>query len=193
MYHKHNTEGVVIGGSERGETSRSIVLFTRDFGLIHVSVQAGRAMASKLRYGVQDFTLGNFTLIKGRHTWKLVGAEEKLNILPDIKDKKVVLANIFNLISKFSGEDKNEKLYDIVLDSIPLFKDVEEREELKALESLIVLRILENLGFVRGASIFFDCINSKDVTKGDINFVKNKRFEAVSMINESIEAAKGMV
>ena len=102
MYHKYNTEGVVIKSYEKGESSRNVVLFSEEFGLIYASVQNARGTYSKLKPGAQDFAFGNFTLLKGRHEWKMVGAQIGKNFFYSLESrpKYLVVAKVFSLITK---------------------------------------------------------------------------------------------
>jgi len=181
MYHKHNTEGIIIGENERGEASKNVAIFTREFGLIYASVQNGRALASKLRYGVQNFSEGSFVLVHGRNSWKLVGAESKRNIWTTLGDreKRRIAANIFSLLRKMVGEEKNEELYEIVGSSAESLQTI-ELEEAKQLEIRTVLQILKNQGLL--------VENAEDIE----NLVLDKN-KAIKIINESLKASELVV
>jgi DNA repair protein RecO (recombination protein O) len=166
MYHKHNTEGIVIRGSERGEASKDILIFSREFGMIYASVQNARAMNSKLRYSVQDYCVGEFTLIKGKNSWKLVGAEVQRILNTNLN----ILSNIFLLLRRLSGEEKNEELYEIILETLNNLESIQENE------NLVVLKILKNLGYL-------------EQTEDQIVEISQNRSQALEIINNSLRAA----
>lgn len=177
MYHKHNTEGIILAGFDRGDSNRAVCILTEKFGLITARVQSARSLSSKLRYSTQDFSLGRYSLLKGKNEWKLVGGEVDRNFfsLYDCEEKRLTMARVLSLIERLSGEEKNENLYEVVLtflsSLIPAL-----REEIKIVENLAVLRILKNLGFLKE--------NQDEIESLAPNIIK-----AVKLINQSLEAA----
>jgi len=172
VYHKHNTEGVIIRGSERGEASKDILLFTKEFGLIYASVQNARSLESKLRYSIQDFTIGNFVLVRGKHSWKMVGAEINRNIYQGL----TLIANIFNLLRKLIGEEKNEELYEIIRNFLDDLENTDSNQT-KNLETLTVLRILKNQGLL-------------EENEKQIEILSGNLSQAIKTINASLSAAQ---
>ena len=67
MYHAYTTDGIVLESESIGDANRRLVIFTKKFGLIYVSVQSVRGHLSKLRPSTQVFSRGMFTLIRGRY------------------------------------------------------------------------------------------------------------------------------
>lgn len=185
MYHKHNTEGIVLRGFESGEASRNISLFTREFGLIHASVQNARSLNSKLRYSVQDFTEGQFTLVRGKNSWKLVGAKADknffniLNLTPNSKEKVATAARVFSLLGKIGGEEKSENIYETLNQFLKSLiespTDTSEFEQIKKAEYLAVLKVLKELGLLKE-------------TEAEIGEVVLDSKKAVRLINESLES-----
>lgn len=70
----YRSPAVVIAHSPRGEADRVVTLFTRDHGLVRARVQSVRTAGSRLRYGVQFLAMGEYEYVRGKHTWRLVGA-----------------------------------------------------------------------------------------------------------------------
>ncbi len=168
MYHKHRTEGIIIKGRERGEGSKVVTLFSREFGLIYASVQNGRSQSSKHRGHIEDFTIGNFSLIKGKHGWKLVGADANKNLWINSGislEQKNIAARVLYLVSKLIGEEKNEELYQIVKEFLVNFEELP-----------VLLLILKNLGYVKE-------------TNTEIVEISQDKKRAISIINNSLTAA----
>src|SRR3989344_5419541 len=74
MYQKYNTESLVLGSRESGESDRTIVLFTKDFGLVRARASSVRGEKSKMRYALQNYTLSNASLVRGKRGWRVAGA-----------------------------------------------------------------------------------------------------------------------
>ena len=180
MHHKYHTEGIVISGAGSGEKSRRIWLFGREIGLVVGKVQGGRALQSKLRNAVQDFTMGNFSLVRGKSEWKVVGARVNGNIFERVRnepEKIRVAANILNLIKKLVEEGREtHELFDTVKNfmiELPRLPN----QELKSAECLVLLQILKHLGFLRQVPESLETIS-------------RNHFQAVLLINESLHAAE---
>ena len=74
MYQKYNTEALILGSWESGESDRVFALFTRDFGLVRARATAVRAERSKMRYALQSYAHANVSLVRGKRGWRLAGA-----------------------------------------------------------------------------------------------------------------------
>lgn len=193
MHHKYQTEGLVISGVGSGERSRKIWLFGREVGLVVGKVQAGRALQSKLRGAVQDFTMGTFSLVRGKSEWKVVGARASGNIFESVRsepEKIKVAASILNLIKKLVEEGREtHELFDAVKDFITHLPDI-PLQELKSAECLILLRILHKLGFLRADPDLVICLEEKGITQTALTTVQTHKQKTIQLINESLHAAE---
>lgn len=175
MYHKHLTEGIVIKGMDRGDSNKVLTLLTKEFGLLYVTVQNARSESSKLRYGIQDFTSGNFSLVRGRHSWKLVGAEAKNNFWVDTEnDLRLLKVRILYLVKKLAGEEKNEMLYEVVNNVIEFV--AEDQNIIKEKEIGAVLKLLKSSGFLK-----------EEIS--EIENLSKDREKAIEVINHSLKMA----
>ena len=179
MYHKHLTEGIVIRGMDRGDSSKVVTLLTKEFGLVYASVQNARAETSKLRYGIQDFTSGTFSLVKGRHSWKLVGTEARGNFWINSEEgqngsSKFTKARVLSLARRLSGEEKNQEFYE-ALESLLNFKE-KDQEKLKEKELETILKMLKTSGFLKEDELEIETL------------VKDRR-RAIEIINNSLNMA----
>ncbi|MEK7607351.1 MAG: recombination protein O N-terminal domain-containing protein [Patescibacteria group bacterium] len=134
-YAVYSTRGFILGSTPRGEASKIFLIYTEDFGLVRARAQSVRLLASKLRYNLEDYSFGTFSLVRGREIWRLTGAE-KLD-LPELFS--LVRARVLNLVKRLvQGEEKNEKLFKILL-------EVTKKE---MSEPLILAYILDALGYL---------------------------------------------
>ena len=63
----YHTQGIVLGKIARDEASRVIELFTRDFGKLSIWAISERKITSKLRGGLEPFSVAEIEFVQGRH------------------------------------------------------------------------------------------------------------------------------
>ncbi len=190
MYHKHHTKGIVLKSYPEGDSSLKIYILTERFGLIRAKVQSARKINSKMRYGVQDFSFGNFSIVKGRNEWKLVSVSSEKNIFEIFKndrDKLNVSINILNLIKKLSGEEElNILLFDVVYNFL-LYLENAKKESIQLLECLVLLKILKIFGYMRSDPDILIPINSSIIEDEDLLLIAPNRQKIIRLINESLK------
>ena len=136
-YAVYSTQGFILGSTPAGEASKIYLIYTEDFGLVRARAQSVRLLVSKLRYNLEDYSFGTFSLVRGREIWRLTGTE-KID-LPREQKFSLVRARVLNLVKRLvQGEEKNEKLFKTLL-------SVTERE---MSEPLILAYILDALGYL---------------------------------------------
>lgn len=136
-YAVYSTRGFILGSAPTGEASKIYLIYTEDFGLVRARAQSVRLLTSKLRYNLEDYSFGTFSLVRGREIWRLTGTE-KID-LPQKQKFSLVRARVLNLVKRLvQGEEKNEKLFKTLL-------SVTERE---MSEPLILAHILDALGYL---------------------------------------------
>jgi len=162
MSHRiYTTLGFVVQSLPYGEAGKMLSLFTRELGMVNVAAAGIRLGQSKLRYHVQDFSLSEFSLVRGRDLWRLVGAE-KSDMSTCHRDPLLIrtLAVLRRLIH---GEEKNEALFEAVMAAYDFLeirrteknekaeeaKKAEEAVFVTHAEPVIMLRILRYLGYIR--------------------------------------------
>ncbi len=162
MHHIYHTEGIILGSGNFGETGKYYSVFTRDLGLVFASAQGVRKMSSKLRFVLQDFAYLKIDLVKGRDFWRITNVS-KTNKLEKLQEPEIlkVFASISKLLKRLlAGEDPNEILFADLLNGLSILEKSETKEELHSIEAVIVLRILNNLGYIGGNEILKDFIRS---------------------------------
>ena len=117
MYQKYHTEAIVLGSFDSGEADRTIVLFTRDFGLVRARATGIRSEHSKMRYAVQHFAYAYTSLIKGKRGWRLAGATARVHPTGDLRGI-AAFARIAELTVRLvAGEEKNEYLFEVLAEA----------------------------------------------------------------------------
>lgn len=199
MYEIYNTEGIILSCGNIGEANKFIVIFTEKFGLISATAQGARNLKSKLRFSLQKFSKSNISLVRGKDVWRIVNAEFKEDLFSEFKEKKEkleVLLNVLFLTKKLlAGETENPELYKIINKAFSFLKINElSKEDLKAFESVLVIRILHNLGYfdekkgVRGEKFYKRVILNSQWSFELLNKMKEFNKESIKEINNSLES-----
>ncbi len=150
-YHLYQTRGFVLRSANIGESNKLFFIFTENMGLLGVSAQSVRKITSKLRYSLRDFSFVRISLIRGKTAWRLTDAEEIFSFsLEKEMEKMKVFAGIVSLVRRLvHGEEEIPQLFSLLLLSMYFLKEEElSPDELKRLETLVVLKTLALLGYV---------------------------------------------
>ena len=173
MHHIYHTEGIILGSKNYGEAGKYYSLLTRDLGLINASAQGVRKMSSKLRFVLQDFSYVKVDLIRGKDFWRLTSAS-KTNNLEDISKNSSsfeIFSNISRLLKRLlAGEYPNQTLFVDLLNGLHFLEKSKSQNEAENIEAIIVLRILNNLGYIGESGML------QNITKSP--FEENLIFEA---------------
>lgn len=196
MYHLYHTPAFVLGGTPFGEGSKFFILFTEELGMIRGSATSVRAERSKLRYGLQDFSLSEITLVRGREFWRITNATFQENIFTVFLAKPLVqamFARVFRLLERLlAGEEKNEKLFDTIVGAFSFLKETDgNARTVSEVEIVLVLRVLYLLGYLAPQEEFADFLATPVLWN---DFVLSKasilRALALSRINHSLSESQ---
>lgn len=189
MYRKHHTKGIVISSKIEGGDSKRINLFAEKFGLISARVQGARMLRSKLRNSSQDLSLGEFSLVHGKSSWRLVGARADKNyfeIFRNNSEKLKIAGNVLNLVRKLAGEEEGQpQLFSIVSNFLKFLEKAEE-EKITLAECLVLLKILNNLGYMKHDPELSVPISSHEIEDKDLDIIAPRRAKVTALINESL-------
>ena len=189
MHHIYHTEGFILGSKNYGEAGRYYFIFTRDLGMIYASAQGVRKIPSKLRFVLRDFAYVKLDLVRGKDFWRLTSAS-KTNQLENIYknfETLKVFVNISHLLKRLlAGEDANQALFADLLNGFSVLEKYENEEDLRNTETVIVLRILHNLGYIGNDEILKNLV--KMPFEADLVFeVGKNRRKILSEINKALK------
>ena len=189
MHHIYHTEGLILGNTNYGEAGKYYSIFTRDLGMIYASAQGVRKLSSKLRFVLQDFSYVKIDFVRGKDFWRITSAS-KTNMLESVSQKKETLevfSNISRLLKRLLvGEDKNEALFVDLLNGLTILEKCETQEDLHNIEAIIVLRILNNLGYIGENQVLKTLIKSP-FEKDLIFTIGKSRAKILSEINKALQ------
>jgi len=183
----YTSEGFILKSANFGEANKYFFIFTKDFGLIKGTAQGIRHLKSKLRYSLEDFSLGQISVVRGRELWRITSAEKKLGLKQ--KEKLVLLSRIFSLLLRLlHGEERNDFLFDSLKEGM-LFLDKSElaEENLSNFECILALRILSALGYIGKLGDFDQFINSPYFTAELLTNMTSLKTRAILEINKSLK------
>lgn len=190
MHDKYHTEALVLGSFDHKEANKLLHLFTKELGFLIASVQAIRSEKSKLRYGLQDFSLCDVSIVKTKNDiWKLTNCSPKKNYYFDFKHSAIktdFIAKINNFLRRFlHGQEKDESLYK---DTIGIFENLEDYSDsdIVLLEGVIILKILHRLGILKDSAKFLTIIENENNFE-NIKLFDDIKKEAYLAINQSLE------
>lgn len=192
MHHKYHTEGLVVGSVPSSEANKFIFILTRDFGLLGAHAQGIRSSHSKLRFSLQDFSHSNFSFVHGKSGWKIVGATPKTSWFTNLKhnpSKLYVCAQTVSFLRKLvRGEEKDEELFDIVSRGFSFLAEADlTYTETGTLQCLVMLRILNRLGYVGFTQEFEELLQSDAYDKHAIEILHTHQKKAVEAINKALK------
>lgn len=150
-YHRYETKGIVLETLGQGEGDIYCKILTEDLGSISAAVKSARLPKSKLAPGVQLYSYSLFSLIRGKHSWKIVGVQninQTYYEFKDDQDKLRLWVRFLTFLKRLiAGEQKHPELFAVTLDLYrTLLTEHFDKKELFAVECIAVLTILTELG-----------------------------------------------
>lgn len=193
MFIKYHTRGIVISGRPDGNDSRTINAFTENFGLIFAKAQGARTLHSKMRVGLQDFSLSELSLIRGKSGWKIVSVRPEKNffeLLRSDDDKLKIAGNVLNLVKKLVSEETHSSGLFAIVSNFFDFLILAEEKNVALAECLTLIRILHILGYMKSDPEISLPISSDEITTSDLQLISPRRSKIISIINESLKIAQ---
>ena len=178
-----------MGSKNYGEAGKCFYIFTRELGMIYASAQGVRKITSKLRFILQDYAYVKIDLVAGRDFWRVTSASKtnKLEKLTKNPGTFAVVSNIANLLKRLlAGVEKNEVLFADLINSFSVLEKTERKEDLRNIEAIIVLRILNNLGYIGENEKLQNLIKSP-FEENLIYEVSKSRPQVLSQINKALK------
>jgi DNA repair protein RecO len=193
-HHIYTTPAVVLESFPGREADRRYTLFTREFGIIRATATGVRQSTSKLRYALQEFSVLDVSLVRGREWWRITNASAGENLFwRERKNQAVVeaVARIFRLLIRLvPGEEKNELLYDEISRALDFLSKHElSGEDVAAFEQVMVLRVLRDLGYVGEDAKLTEFFKSDLHTKL-LKSAQTHRRQILTAINYSLQQSQ---
>lgn len=189
MHHIYHTEGIILGSKNFGECGKYYSIFTHDLGMIYASAQGVRKICSKLRFVLQDFAYLKIDLVQGKDFWRVTNASKtnKLEQITKQSETFEVFCNVANLLKRLlAGVECNEALFIDLINGLSILENSKTKEDLRNIEAIIVLRILNNLGYIGGNEMLQNLVKSP-FEPNLIFEVSKSRTEVLHQINKALK------
>lgn len=165
MYHIYHTNGFILSSRNSGEANKLLSIYTKEMGLVKAIVQGIRLHKSKLRFALQDLSYSKIDLVRGRDIWRVTSATN-INSFPFARGEKqslLLIARVSKLIERLCvGEESNEKIFNDLIQSLYLLDNLDiSVESREALELHLVLRIMNDLGYIGESTMLANYLNSE--------------------------------
>lgn len=132
LYQKYKTRGVVFKEENDLGADKIFSIFTKEFGRVEVLGRAIRKIDSKLKGGIEIFSLSEIEFIQGKNKKTLTDAvfKEKFKNLFENQEKLKVACEISQLIDNFiKGQEPDEKIWNLLVDSFEKLNQYQSRAE----------------------------------------------------------------
>jgi len=201
-YYTYQTEGLVLDDFDVGENNRILLVFSKELGLIRAYAKSSRSERSKLRPLFQKFSCINFSIVQGRNTLRITGADGGYNLFYELfgdylsegkrsenRLKIESISRVYTLLVRLlQGQEKDYKLYNTIRTFTDyLKKDYNDKESARSLELLTVSRILYNLGYMEDQKEMKEIISSWDINPAMVRFFDKNYKKILKKVNEAIE------
>ncbi|MSU54505.1 MAG: DNA repair protein RecO [Candidatus Staskawiczbacteria bacterium] len=114
----YTTQGFVFKKKDRADADRIFSVFTNDFGRIEIFAKSIRAIASKLKGGIEVFCVSDIEFIQGKNHKTLTSAllTEKFSNMVTVPEKMEVFAKVACLLDDFIKEQETDQnVYNLVI------------------------------------------------------------------------------
>ena len=152
-YHIYTTDGIILKRTNFGEANVLIYVLTQELGLIIASARSARLSVSKLGSSLQEYSLVTVSCVKGKGGWKITNVSGKENFFFEMGhiSRSVMAAVVSLVLQMIVGESPHPEIFNVIRDGLLYLKSVPD-EDTSYVESLLVFRILYQLGYVGRSS-----------------------------------------
>lgn len=150
---EYRANAIVLKKKEVGETDRLYTLFTDNHGKIQVVAKGVRKSEAKLAGQLENFTLAQIMIVKGRGTGKIAGAvAEKsfIHLRSDVDILKRVLDAVNNFERLVGLDEKDDELFHLLENYLTLANDLvkeNKKEKMFLLTEGFLFQLFAHLGY----------------------------------------------
>jgi DNA repair protein RecO len=150
MRHKYATHGMVLARTPLSEAGLLVTVLTPELGLIRARAEGARRSGAKLAHALQTLNESDLMLVRGKEGWRLTGAvlaQDRFAALT--RDARSRVARVASLLIRLvHGETADPALHTLFVEFVVALPSCTGEGD--HAESLIVLRLLQALGFDAG-------------------------------------------
>ncbi len=116
----YRTKGLIFKKNDTFEADKVFSVFTYDFGRLEIFAKAIRKITSKLRGGIEIFSLSEIEFIQGKNRKTLTDAVfiNRFNNITCNLEKLKIVNKIIQVLDNFiKGQEKDEKIWSLTIDT----------------------------------------------------------------------------
>jgi DNA repair protein RecO (recombination protein O) len=182
MYQKYQSDAVVLGSREQGESDKSYAFYTKDFGLVRARASAVRTEQSKMRYALQSFSIINISLVRGKRGWRAAGARA---VAPAPIKGVHAFARAAELVTRLiPGEEKNDYLFEVL---VKAHEALSGDSDVAIIEILCVVRVLYTLGYISAEALQSDLFETAEYGEAELAEAARGREKLLAAINRALQ------
>jgi DNA repair protein RecO (recombination protein O) len=188
-YHIFETEALVLGGVSVGEANRYVLLLTEELGALRAVARSVRRENSKLRYALQKFSLSHVSLVRGKESWRLVGAVPEADYSATFRNaplKRRISARIISLIERLHGEEVNPYAYQTIKHFYGALGAEENAERTPDIELVTALRLLFALGYMQKDADTEAYLTDADLSSAVLDRAAADREKLLAFVNHAL-------
>lgn len=189
-HHIYQSPAFVLESRNSRERDKSVLVFVRELGVLRAMAQGVRDIKSKLRSGLVEMSLVHMSLVRGKEMWRVVNLAPSRNFYYELKDTPTHLYVVTRIASALKrlmkGEEKNVELFDVIESFCNIIGNFPEKK-CKALESLVMLRIMHNLGYIGETKVFHELISTTEWNESLLELVEKEQNAIIKEINRALK------
>jgi DNA repair protein RecO len=186
MHHIYHTNSIILDTFPTGEADMTILIFTKELGMILAVAKSVRSAKSKLRYSLQIGSVSKVDLVKGKQVWRVISATpiDRINILDT--ETRAVVAKAVRFVKRMVDKEKEERGIYSDLESL-LFstKKGHSKEKLAEIELVFYLRSLFGLGYIANNTEFREIL-SREYSISELETLPLPRKKILDAIKNAI-------
>lgn len=149
MHTIFHTDAIVLHAYPTNEANKTIVLFTRELGVVRARAQGIRKSGAKLGAHVVEYSIIRADLVKGRGQWRMTTAKVVKN--PSMEhvtaEHKRAYVRMLGLVERFLGDESPQaELFDHIIECSQLLLDM--TLDVKTFDTIILWKCMVFLGYV---------------------------------------------
>jgi|SRR5581483_7877877 len=152
MNARYRTEGLVFAREDRLDDSRVFWIFTKEFGRLELFAKAIRKIDSKLKGGIELFSVSSLEFIQGKNKKTLTDASFilRLGAIKRDPEKMASAVSMAQMIDEFiKGQQPDERLFSFLITSFTELAELKksDRQALELLRIAFFWKLMVLLGF----------------------------------------------
>ena len=170
----YTTDAIVLHRVSTSEADATLWLLTAELGLVVARAQGARKSTAKMRGYLQLFSVLRISMVRGKHTWRVTGAESVQGAPLDTLALQGEALSIFARISAFvrrmilTDTQSALELFEIVLSARVALAAGQDPQ---VVELTTLAKVLISLGYIESATL--SKMEHNQITQRELTHIVN--------------------